>query len=92
MNRSRHADPPSPLVGGAGSSPGSIGVPPSLEGDVMNVAEVAAFLRVGRSQIYALAARNEIPLRRVGKHLRFSRSALVRWLASCGPPSVQEGH
>ncbi len=64
----------------------------SASSDVMNVAEVAAFLRVGRSQVYALAARNAIPHRRVGKHLRFSRQALVRWLTSCGgSPSAQEG-
>lgn len=65
----------------------------SNEHDVMNVGEVASFLRVGRNQIYALVACDEIPHRRVGKHLRFSRDALVRWLSSCGQLEVaKKGH
>ena len=51
-----------------------------LPGDVMTAPEVAVLLRVGRNQIYDLAGRNEIPHRRVGKHLRFSRATVMRWL------------
>lgn len=49
-------------------------------GDVMTAPEVATLLRVGRNHVYDLAGRNEIPHRRVGKHLRFSRSAIAAWL------------
>jgi excisionase family DNA binding protein len=48
--------------------------------DVLNVTEVAELLRVGRNHVYALVARNGIPHRRVGKHLRFRRSAILAWL------------
>ena len=50
--------------------------------EVLTVAEAAVLLRVGRNQVYALAGRNEIPHRRLGKHLRFTRRALMAWLAS----------
>ena len=75
------------MNGGAGSS----SVSRSLDGDVMNVAEAATFLHVGKNQIYTLAGRNEIPHRRVGRHLRFSRAALVRWLDSCGHQGAKKG-
>lgn len=48
--------------------------------DVMNAREVAALLRVGRNAVYDLAGRNQIPHRRVGKHLRFSRATVMRWI------------
>lgn len=92
MSNSRHADPPPPMVGGADSLSGSVGVSHSFDDEVMNVAEVAAFLRVGRNKVYALVASNKIPYVSVGKHLRFSRSALVRWLSSCGQQVAKKGH
>ena len=59
--------------------------PESLdEDDVLTVVEAASLLRVGRNLVYDLVARNEIPHRRLGKQIRFSRAALVRWLSSCG--------
>ena len=88
MKVPRHADPPPPMVDGADSSSEPIGVSPFLDDDVMNAAEVAVLMRVGKNQIYGLAAANKIPHRRVGKHLRFSRAALMRWLDSCGQLQV----
>ena len=54
----------------------------ATESDVLGVDEAATMLLVGRSVIYKLVARNQIPYRRVGKHIRFSRSALTAWLSS----------
>jgi excisionase family DNA binding protein len=48
--------------------------------DVLDVRGAMALLKVGRSTVYQLAGRNEIPHRRVGSQLRFSRAALLRWL------------
>ncbi len=53
--------------------------------DVLTVREAMALLKLGRDAIYSGVARLEIPHRRIGKHIRFSRSALMRWLDSCGP-------
>jgi excisionase family DNA binding protein len=51
--------------------------------EVMDAEDVAAFLGVDRKTVYDYAARGEIPCRRLGKRLLFSRTALVAWLGSC---------
>jgi excisionase family DNA binding protein len=49
--------------------------------DVLTVPEAMELLRIGRDTIYAECARNRIPHRRIGRSIRFSRVALMRWLA-----------
>lgn len=54
----------------------------------MTPLEVAAWLKVSRSWVYAAAARGELPGRRVGRQWRFDRAALAAWLAEkSGPPA-----
>jgi excisionase family DNA binding protein len=62
-----------------------------LGAEVMNAEEVAAFLRVDRKTVYDYAARGEIPFRRLGRRLLFSRSALVSWLGACKVASRAHG-
>jgi excisionase family DNA binding protein len=50
--------------------------------DVLTFEEAMAFLKVGRSTLYRAVARNKVPHRRVGRLVRFSRTALVEWLGS----------
>lgn len=64
---------------------------PTADRDVLTVPEAMELLRIGRDAIYAGCARNKIPHRRIGRVLRFSRAALMRWLAACGPEDAQEG-
>jgi excisionase family DNA binding protein len=46
--------------------------------EILTAKEAAAFLRIGRNQLYDLAGRGDIPCRRVGrKEYRFSRAALA---------------
>jgi len=52
--------------------------------DVLNVGEVAEYLRIPRSSIYKLAKRRGIPSQKVGRQWRFSRKAIDEWLASLG--------
>lgn len=60
--------------------------------EVLDACGVMALLGLGRNAIYAARARNEIPHRRIGKVLRFRRSAVMQWLDSCGRSrSAQEG-
>jgi excisionase family DNA binding protein len=59
--------------------------------EVMNAEEVAAFLRVDRKTVYDYAARGELPFRRLGRRLLFSRSALVSWLGACKVASRAHG-
>jgi excisionase family DNA binding protein len=61
-----------------------------LSGDVMTVDEAAVFLRIGRNALYDAIGRGDVPHRRIGKTIRLSRFALVRWLGrSCGAASTQ---
>jgi excisionase family DNA binding protein len=62
-----------------------------LADDVLDVRGAMALLKVGRDAIYAGCARQEIPHRKIGRTLRFSRNALVRWLDSCGQQGAQKG-
>jgi excisionase family DNA binding protein len=59
--------------------------------DVLDVPGVAELLRCGKDAVYASVGRNEIPHRRIGRHLRFSRTAVLRWLDSCGSQGAQKG-
>lgn len=49
--------------------------------DVLTIPEAMRLLRIGRDALYAECARNRIPHRRIGRAIRFSRAALMRWLA-----------
>ncbi len=48
--------------------------------DTMTADEVATSLAVDRKTVYAAVLRNEIPHRRLGKRILFSRDALALWL------------
>lgn len=53
--------------------------------EVLNVDEVADLLGLGRNTIYDAASRGEIPHRRVGRRLIFSRTAVMQWLQGKAP-------
>ena len=52
--------------------------------DVMNVEEVAEYLRIPRSSVYKLAKNRRIPSQKAGRQWRFSRKAIDEWLATLG--------
>ncbi len=58
--------------------------------NVLDVEQAARLLRVGRNTIYELVGRNEIPHRRLGKQIRFSRDALMSWLGSWSSQGAKE--
>ena len=55
--------------------------------DVMTFEEVMVYLRIPRSSLYKLAQEGKIPAQKVGRHWRFRREALDRWLE--GVPVTQ---
>lgn len=59
--------------------------------DVLDVPQACALLKVGKTALYGLAAAGKIPHRRVGRQIRFSRAALMRWLDSCSDHDAQGG-
>ena len=48
--------------------------------DVMTFEEVMVYLRIPRSSLYKLAQEGKIPSQKVGRHWRFRREAIDRWL------------
>jgi excisionase family DNA binding protein len=59
--------------------------------DVLDVPRVATLFAIGRNTVYDLVARNAIPHRRLGKQIRFSRTAVMRWLDSWSLRDQKEG-
>jgi excisionase family DNA binding protein len=49
------------------------------------------FLQLGRNAVYDAIGRGEIPHRRIGRAIRLSRAALVRWLGSWSSQDAKEG-
>ena len=48
---------------------------------VMNVIEVAAYLRVSQATIYRLAQAGQIPSGKVGRAWRFRKEAIDNWIS-----------
>ncbi len=42
--------------------------------------EVARILRIGRTKVYEMVARREIPVVRIGRGIRIPRRALESWI------------
>ena len=60
-----------------GGEPGTL----DTGSDVITVSEAAALLRIGRNSLYDACGRGALPHRRVGRSIRLSRAALLRWVA-----------
>jgi excisionase family DNA binding protein len=54
---------------------------PSPLPDVLTPAQAAELLQVGEDEVIALAEAGTLPGRRIGDRWRFSRPALIAWLA-----------
>jgi excisionase family DNA binding protein len=52
------------------------------EPDVLTVEQLAELLQVDDKTVRALAAKGELPGRKLGRHWRFSRQAVLEWLAN----------
>ncbi len=49
---------------------------------VMTVEDIATYLRIPKSSVYKLAREGRIPCQKVGRHWRFHREAIDRWLGN----------
>ena len=52
--------------------------------DVLTLNEAAEYLRIPRSTAYKLAQEGKIPGQKVGRHWRFRRDTIDRWLDESG--------
>ena len=48
--------------------------------EIMTIEETALYLRISSSSLYKLAQDGRIPCQKVGRHWRFRRNAIDRWL------------
>jgi excisionase family DNA binding protein len=62
----------------------------STDDDVIDIKGVVELLHVGRNKLYEMVARNQIPHRRFGRCIRFSRAAIMRWLDPCSLQDAKE--
>lgn len=48
--------------------------------DVLTIDELAAYLKISKSTLYKLVREGKIPSQKIGKHWRFRKGAIDRWL------------
>ena len=51
------------------------------QSEILTVGEAAALLKIPRSSVYKLAQQGKIPAQKVGRHWRFHRETLVKWIS-----------
>lgn len=49
--------------------------------EILTIDELALYLKLSKSTVYKLAQERKIPGQKVGRHWRFSRRAIDRWMA-----------
>jgi len=58
------------------------------EDSVLTINELAEYLKVPKSSLYRLVQEGKIPGQKVGKHWRFLKSRIDRWLDKCDDGST----
>lgn len=48
--------------------------------DVLTIDELAIYLKIAKSTLYKLAQEGRLPGQKVGKHWRFRKASIDRWL------------
>lgn len=48
--------------------------------DVLTIEELSAYLKVPKSTLYKLVREGKLPSHKVGRHWRFRKEAIDRWL------------
>src|SRR5438128_6923830 len=61
------------------ASPTCVNGPP---GEVLTLAEVAAYLRLSEPEVVRLVEEQALPVRKIGKEHRFLKAAVQRWLST----------
>jgi excisionase family DNA binding protein len=49
-------------------------------GDVLTITELASYLKIPKSTLYKLVREGNIPSQKIGRHWRFRKMAIDRWL------------
>jgi excisionase family DNA binding protein len=54
----------------------------TVQGQVLTIDELAAYLKVSKSTLYKLAQEGKVPGQKIGKHWRFLKSNIDDWLVN----------
>ena len=49
---------------------------------VLTIGELAEYLKLSKSTLYHLARRGDVPGQKIGRHWRFHKAAIDRWLGT----------
>jgi len=56
-----------------------------IPNDVMTIGELSIYLRISKSTLYKLVREQKIPSKKVGRHWRFRKAAIDKWLEMTYP-------
>ena len=48
--------------------------------EILTIAELSTYLKIPRSTLYKIVREGRIPCQKVGRHWRFRKEAIDRWL------------
>ena len=48
--------------------------------EVLTIKELSAYLKIPKSRLYKLVWEGKVPGQKIGRHLRFSKAVIDRWL------------
>ena len=57
-------------------------MPQAVAERVLNIDELAQYLRIAKSSLYKLAQEGKVPGKKVGRHWRFRKQAIDSWLSN----------
>jgi excisionase family DNA binding protein len=49
-------------------------------GDVLTIEDLSEYLKISKSTLYKLVREGNIPCQKIGRHWRFRKEAIDRWL------------
>ena len=49
-------------------------------GDVLTIDELSVYLKIPKSTLYKLVREGKVPCQKIGRHWRFGRKAIEKWL------------
>jgi excisionase family DNA binding protein len=59
--------------------------------EVMTIDDLAGYLQVSKSSLYKLAQEGRVPGQKVGRHWRFHKDSIDRWLDQQARPPGERG-
>lgn len=54
-------------------------------GEILTIDELASYLKIPKSTLYKLVREAKVPCQKVGRHWRFRKEAIDRWLDESTP-------